>query len=335
MSRNSRRVKPERGPRVQVEALEDRCVPSVDMFVRDGTLFIIGDDTANDIRIVGTDDGVEASGDGVTETFRGITAVKVQAGDGDDQIVIDGRAGLLPAILVFGEIGNDKIQYAQRKAVLDSSESPPNPGQSFDGGVGYDTFTLQATDAADSIEIVGVPDRLIPDPEIRVTDIATGVVTFHGFVVGAEAITIEAGDGDDVFQIIDQLDDLGEPFEDGAPYDLDGGDGQNTLLIIGGMRADRFDIQPTTESGSFEVRATDIATDRLQAIITAENVQVTTIKGGDGDDVFNVNGRIGAALHVFGQGGDDGFGFPLAPTDGSGGGETGRKISPGALALTI
>jgi Ca2+-binding RTX toxin-like protein len=252
----------------------------------------------------------------------GTEDIVIKAGDGNDEFDVNGRIGA--ALHLFGQGGDDSV-FAVMKSASDSADVM---SLSFDGGVGgvdaIAVITLVDIGGGDD-EIEVATEPLIPDAMIRVTDLETGMVTGEFSVVGTEEITVEAGDGDDQIVIDNHNGGLGginfNIFGQGGNdslfaawdvleseainYFFDGGQGDNHHLIIGSPRADRFDIQPSTEPGSFEVRVTDIVTDRLQAIITAENVSVTTIKAGDGDDEFNVSGLIGAALHLFGQGGND------------------------------
>ena len=151
------------------------------------------------------------------------------------------------------------------------------------------------------------------------TDLATGAVTFHGFVVGTEAITVEAGKGDDQIAIDNYRGGLG-----GIDLAIFGQGGANQASIgpAGGegfkAEFDEFDILEVSEPSSptffktlavgpvsFQVDMTDIATGRLQAVITAEKVRATTIKGSDGEDEFRVFGPLPTALSLFGRGGDD------------------------------
>src|SRR5207253_1500461 len=100
------------------------------------------------------------------------------------------------------------------------------PNHDFDGGDGIDEFTFSTTDLAELVKILGVSGLTITDPEIRVTDLATGRVTFHGFVVGTEAITVQAGDGDDQIVLDDRNGGLG-----GIHFSIFGQGGDNTTRM--------------------------------------------------------------------------------------------------------
>src|SRR5882724_5078734 len=263
MAPKSRRGIRQQRLRLNVEALEPRCLLSCEMFARDGTLFVIGDEAANDIAIVGSDRGLQASCDGMTDTFTGITAVEVQAGDGDDRIIIDHGNGLLGGIAfhVFGQRGNDGF-FTVMKGTSDSGTTEPLPFDEFGGGVG-----------SDFLQIIGSPPLAVqfdiaPGTEINscqidafdfgVSDVGTKIPVARYLSVDVETVTTKGGDGGDVFNVTGSLptalnlfgeagDDItniinvepGTFNEEDKPIDLDGGPGDNVLQIIGSPRADR------------------------------------------------------------------------------------------------
>src|SRR5262245_38329174 len=95
MTAISARSKRRRCTRLQVEALEDRCVPSVNVFARDSTLFVIGDEGDNQVSIVIKDHVVNISADG---TARGKFAepgnLLVDLHGGHDAMTFDAEEAL-------------------------------------------------------------------------------------------------------------------------------------------------------------------------------------------------------------------------------------------------
>jgi hypothetical protein len=131
------------------------CTTSVEQ----GTLFVIGNEIANIIEIIGSEGGVQVTCDGSSNTFDRIDTIKVEVGDGDDQISTDDSNGLLGgiAINIFGEGGDDGVILILPLELLEPLEIV---GLSFVGddiatGVG---FTLEWHDpfiSAEGLEIYG------------------------------------------------------------------------------------------------------------------------------------------------------------------------------------
>ncbi len=94
MMRNSPRRTAPRRPGLQVETLEDRCVPACDVFVRDGTLFVLGDETDNVIAVQADNRGLHVTCDGMfAGTFTGIQALFVDAREGGDLFILEEALG--------------------------------------------------------------------------------------------------------------------------------------------------------------------------------------------------------------------------------------------------
>jgi hypothetical protein len=101
-------------------------------------------------------------------------------------------------------------------------------GLHFDGGEGADELILVGTDRSELIEVLAVPDIPVPDPELRVTDLGTGKLTFHGFVVETEDIKVEAAGGDD--RLLARL--TGGPRISALNLDLLAGDGDDWIGVV-------------------------------------------------------------------------------------------------------
>jgi hypothetical protein len=134
----------------------------------------------------GTDVAIES----IEIAHEGIELGEVKGGDGDDQFHV--AQGLVPVLHLFGQSGNDLFSY--------------RPGSGFQklhrltrvhGGDGTDEVHVIGTDANESFDILGAPDAEVPDPLIRMTDLATGQVTADLSIVSAEAIVVDAAGGDD------------------------------------------------------------------------------------------------------------------------------------------
>jgi hypothetical protein len=91
-----------------------------------------------------------------------------------------------------------------------------------------------------------------------------------------------------------------------------GAPGLDVLQIVAGPVADRFDIAGP-EANAVEVQVTDRATGTTLANINGVAIESLSVKGGDGDDEFNVLALPGIALSVFGHGGNDSFLYQILP----------------------
>ncbi|MCI0357581.1 MAG: hypothetical protein L0211_03735 [Planctomycetaceae bacterium] len=162
----------------------------MDVFVRDGTLFVIGDAAANDIAIVGTERGIQVTGDGVTTTFSSVRAVQVQAGDGNDHVMMSDADSPLTGIdwtILTGD-GEDAV------AVLMSGTGEVR---------GNDLILNMATGAGD--------DDVLMDLSGSFNDIRIGLVTG----LGSDAVQLNIHDGSSAtFDLSAEL----EP-EEGGPID--------------------------------------------------------------------------------------------------------------------
>jgi hypothetical protein len=178
------------------------------------------------------------------------------------------------------------------------------------------TLSVIGDDAANIIQILGTSDG------VRVNcDGATETYS------GVEELVVEAGEGDDqittdnfngllggiAMRISGQAGrdvvlQLLYPFGTDVSSELqalDGGSGDDRVQLIAGSLADRFDIRPAADAGSVEVRATDLATETLLASISGSNLELLSIKGGDGDDEFHVAEVLRMGLTLFGDEGND------------------------------
>jgi hypothetical protein len=83
-------------PHLRVEALEDRWCPSVTLATDNGTLFITGDETANEVRI--------------TQTDSSLFTLKVESLNGQFATRFFNSSEIKKIVAVFGA-GEDKFQY--------------------------------------------------------------------------------------------------------------------------------------------------------------------------------------------------------------------------------
>ena len=148
-----------------------------------------------------------------------------------------------------------------------------------------------------------------------------------------DTITVEAGDGNDEIRT-DNSNGLlsgiakrifGQDGEDRYQWTVpllpmieqdglyDGGAGDDTIQILTGLRADRFDIASGPQANSVHVQVTDIATEPRFAQITGSGVEFLTVKMGEGNDQAIISQIAGIALNILGQGGDDTLTEVLSP----------------------
>jgi hypothetical protein len=291
--------------------------------VEGNRLLVIGNETSNIIEIVGSERGVQVTCDGASESFAGIEEITVEAGDGDDTVSINNTAGFLGgnAISISGEGGNDGITLLLPLELLEPLELL---GLSFVAYTGEDSMQIISGPRDDKIDIA--PGTEANSVVARVTDIATEMPLANITASALEVLRVEAGDGDDqisadnsngllsgiamrifaqdgddllLWAVVPLL-----PFieQDGL---YDGGAGDDTMRIMAGPRADRFDIESGPEANAVALQVTDIATGRPLANISGSELEDLTVKMGDGNDQANVSHLVGVALNVLGQEGDD------------------------------
>jgi hypothetical protein len=106
--------------------------------------------------------------------------------------------GGLPTVLsVFGEEGDDEILLTE---VLIEIFPTGLSLLSFIGGTGLDKLTYNGTNASEQSEIAG-RNLTIPDPELRVTDMATGLQLARVQFLLVEDVELDASGGDDVVDV--------------------------------------------------------------------------------------------------------------------------------------
>jgi hypothetical protein len=292
-----------------VEAREEQVVGNCTTFVEGGTLFVIGNEIANVIAIVGTVGGsVQVTCGDESKTFDRTRAITVQAGDGNDQITTDNSNGQLGgiAISVFGQGGNDlgNLFYPILPFVEQSSI--------YDGGPGDDRLVIVTFLRADRFDL---RRRAAADAvEIQVTDITTGMVTGNVAASAVELTSVKAGAGNDLMNVTGVL-----------PTDLsffgeEGDDeivltevlieifptGQHLVSLVGGTGHDKFTYKGTGASEHYavagvhlairdpELRVTDMATGLQLARVQFLHVEDVALDASGGDDVVDV--RWDAAL---------------------------------------
>src|SRR5262245_39656353 len=164
-----------------LEHLEDRHLLACEVFVDDRrTLFVRGDAADNNIAVRGDQDTIIVTCDGSLRRVPSsdVDNVQVKGGDGNDKL---SAAALAAALHLFGDDGDDDME-------LDvDDDGVVQPTDTLIGGGGHDTLTINTTDLADIIKIVGAGNQIIPDPEISVSN-AAGVGLTHLFVQETEGI---------------------------------------------------------------------------------------------------------------------------------------------------
>jgi hypothetical protein len=179
-------------------------------------------------------------------------------------------------------------------------------------------LSIIGNEAANTIEIAGSE---------RVGSVQVTCEGVSDTFAGIEEVTAEAGDGNDTVNVdnrngflagiainvfgqggcdidtIYQMD--SDPALTAAEENIDGGFGEDVLLIVAGLRAQRFNIAPGARANSVEAQVTDIDTGLPLANISGSELEELTVKMGDGNDQANVFQVAGVALNLLGQGGDD------------------------------
>jgi hypothetical protein len=126
----------------------------------------------------------------------GLEVLTVKMGDGNDEANVSQLVGL--ALNILGQEGDD-IALTETLIPL----FPPGTAlvSLLDLGPGFDQASFIGASSSELYEISGVPDQVIPDPEVRVTDLLTGEVTADFHVQQTEEILVEAADGDDSIEV--------------------------------------------------------------------------------------------------------------------------------------
>jgi hypothetical protein len=157
-----------------------------------------------------------------------VESTKVRAGDGADDV--DVTFPLPTDFTILGEAGDDFLRV--RYNMFERDGTTVRPVESFDFkeaadlGDGKDRVSMQGADEPESVEVMGVPDATVPDPHIRITDLATGLLPFDGLIVSAEAIDVDTAGGDDQFAMNDAQGSLG-----GIDFTVNTGDDDDMVNV--------------------------------------------------------------------------------------------------------
>ncbi|HSB86970.1 MAG TPA: LEPR-XLL domain-containing protein, partial [Ilumatobacteraceae bacterium] len=275
-----------------------------------------------------------------TVNYSGIEALEVDAGDGDDQITVNGTG---PATTVFGGGGDDAFTVAATGPAgltLDGQEDSDSYAVQLGSLLGPVVISDTGTSGVDSLLINGTSG----DDVIVLTDggidFGSEDVTFSGI----EQFVVNAGDGDDVVDGSalttpvtifggngnDRLtggsaDDFlyGENGDDdlignlGADY-LDGGAGSDAIVGDQGVIGPHELLDGTSQTtlaipnGNLAVAVNVAGTvRRVVTLVDEQNGAADTLIGGDGDDYLHggtgadsLDGGAGADA-LFGNDGDD------------------------------
>jgi len=162
----------------------------------------------------------------------GSEKVRLETGAGDDQIVVDDLTGILRQTRFdfHTGAGNDDFRYRPVGRVAEFIEGGLLLGLEwtvFDGGEGEDRFEVVTSERAESIEASGATVEDIPDPLVRVTDLATGLVTLQASIVGAEFIDVDSAGGNDKVAMSDAAGPLA-----GIAFGIELGEGDDLIDVM-------------------------------------------------------------------------------------------------------
>jgi hypothetical protein len=311
------------------EPLEDRRLLACDVFVDDQTrtLFVKGDDGDNKIAVHAEPSqtlGVHCDGVTTHVKLTRLDEVQVKAGGGNDRVSTQVLRQL--ELHVFGEGGDDTLEYRHPDHYYDvDSEDPITPADSLAGGGGHDTFIVIPFPGTDDfIKAVGVGDRTLPDPEFQFFRPTTGDLLKQVFVQETEAITINAGRGDDRVELHDRQGLLA-----GIDWSIHTGRGDDSVsLDLGfpdqeppptgaGLAGDEQGLLPAVMPYTIDLR-TGRGDDNVDVQVENPQADVHLNVGlGRGDDRFSANVIVGTGvslpgiinpcndIDVFGGRGDD------------------------------
>jgi type VI secretion system (T6SS) baseplate-like injector VgrG/VCBS repeat protein/FG-GAP repeat protein len=134
--------------------------------------------------------GTEVAIESIEISHEGLELGEVKGGDGDDEICAAGP--FTTPLHLFGQGGNDLGSWSKVSGL-----SVEWDVVEYDGGEGSDHFRVTTTNLEELLEIIGLADLAVPDPLIRVTNLATGQIDQELFIVNAEAIAVDARGGND------------------------------------------------------------------------------------------------------------------------------------------
>src|SRR5262245_35687759 len=291
--------------RPRLELLEDRRVLACEVpFVREGTLFVTGDDNSNHIILGGFGRDLEVTCDGQTQSFASIDAVVIRGLGGDDHYF-------------------DAHMHTVAEWFLANPLNLFAPRKSYDGGDGFDTARLVLGDEDETTRFAGAATCSPNDPNVPDDCVRTDVVIQFSpdnrlnaafSTSNSEQLEIEQGDGDDS-ATIDNRDGLlggvaiqlfGQGGNDDTLYgvanltqsvlegvgltEIDGGEGQDSFRLQAARFSELIEYLdvPETSVADRRIRVTDSARNAVAFQGIVADTEQLTIESGGGDDIFDV-----------------------------------------------
>lgn len=342
--------RPRHTPRTQprLEPLEERALLSCDVFARDGTLFIRGDDAANVVSVAATGARVSVTCDNAPAmTFDGIGQVVADLGAGND--TFDAALNPPPAsatppaplamrLSVQGGLGADRI--TSRMGV---QPTPFLPSMTFevnaDGGAGNDVVSANAFVHPAAAQGY-YPWPWVPEARFTMSlngglgddDVSArmGIEPTPFLPVTHFNLAMDGGLGNDILSVNTNVDPgalVGfnpqpEPPAVRINVDLRGGDGADRITSRMGVEPTPFlppvvDVNLTADGGV----GNDVLDAEFRGAASRKVGLRATLLGGDGDDTF----RLLWTRDAF---------ETTASADGGAGFDTGL-FSPGVRAVSV
>jgi len=288
------------------DAVEVRVEPGIGLDPLGVEVRVSGEEPGARIALAEADSGQPLGGVLVS----GSEKVRLETGGGNDRIVFDDVTGALRQTRfdINAGAGDDEFNYLPVGRAAEYLEGSLQEGLQwtvFDGGEGEDRFTVATSDRAELIEISGLVVRDIPDPLVRVTDLATTLVTLQASLVGTEFVDVDSAGGDDRVTMSDADGPLA-----GIAFDIELGEGDDTIKLrfvgtdteypegprisVGIDSGDGNDTVEVDATGSFDEfllgvltgDGDDVVRHRFFAIVDRTNMNIQT---GGGNDVVDSN----------------------------------------------
>lgn len=205
---------------LHVETLENRLAMdgNLEAFLRNGVLFVFGDEAGNVAEISSATDGeititgidTTVNGEDTPATFTNVRSVVVHLRDGDDVLTISNGGG--------GEVGTEQLTPVdiERQLIVTGGRGDDvltisanvGWGMAVGGGLGDDVISVLDSDVGRGAGINGAGGNdviAVADSAFRALGIAgwagANVISVTG--VDARNVTIDAGAGDDIVELDD------------------------------------------------------------------------------------------------------------------------------------
>ena len=282
-----------------VQPMERRVLLSAAV-LSNGVLTVTGTAGADTIsvtagQVTSPNSPIAVTVNGTTQQFLAgqVTAIVVNAGDGNNDVSIQDNDAGLPGVTVNGGAGNDDISAFT--------------------GLSTDYLVFNGGDGNDVLAVGG--------DEVNYATLNGGAGDDRIYAGGNTVANVDGGDGNDLIQLAVpafQSTVVGGAGTDTLELSPDGTEGTSLTLNLDGKPDSSLgasdvpstlgaDIENVTVDGNNELVSTlSVTGDALDNVITANDIAAgVTLHGGDGNDRLVVTGNPSAPVYLYGDAGND------------------------------